>query len=174
MNRKGQSAFPILTFVGIVLLLLFLAPFMFKLVNTPLEKFQTAIGNQSIEAGQAVNSVRGSFLNFWDTLIIIAFTISLILLLVSAFLIDVHPIFTLLYVLLCFFIFIFAPMVLDTIDVIYDGISADQALMTSSEISTYLPLTNFIRVNFAAIILGIMVLSGIVMYAKFKFRAGGV
>ena len=168
MNKRGQvSQFPILTAVGIILLLLFLAPFMLKIVNDPLDKFQDAITNQSTDAGEAVGTVKDTFLNFWDTLIIIAFTITMVLLLISAFLIDVHPIFSLLYILLCFFTMIFAPMVLDVLDQIYEH------AQFSGLVGSYLPLTSFVRSNFAVIILSIMVLSGIIMYAKFKFRSGG-
>ena len=172
MNSKGQTLFPIMSFVVIVVILVLLAPIMFKLVNTILGTTASTLGNQSAAAGSNVTYVKDTFLSFWDTLIILAFTLSLILLLISAFLIDVHPAFSIIYLLLCFFIILFAPAVFDVVDEVYDT-THENPLVTNSELANYLPLTNFVRNNFASIIIGTMVLSGIITYSKFKFGGGG-
>ena len=62
---------------------------------------------------------------------------------------------------------VFAPDMISIVDKIYDS---PQFLLET----TQLPYTDFIRNNFATIILGIMILSGVVIYGKLKYFRGGV
>jgi len=165
--KKGQLDFPVLTFIVVVVLLVILAPIMLKIVNEVLTPFQARVGNMTAVAGTNVATVYSGFVNFWDWIIIIAFVLQVILLFISSFFIDTHPVFVALYILMCFLMMIFAPSMIDIVDKIYDS----SQFLTET---TQLPFTDFIRSNFAIIILGIMVLSGVVIYGKLKFFRGGV
>ena len=46
--------------------------------------------------------------------------------------------------------------------------------ITASDVTVYLSMTNFIRLHFTAILVGVMMLTGIIMYGKvFIFPSGG-
>ena len=167
INKKAQiGGVPILTLAMVILALLFLAPFIIKLVKTPMDQFSTAITNQSAEAGASVDSITGTFYNMWDMVIIFAFLINVIVLLITSFLIDVHPAFLMLYIIVCAFTMIFAPTMLESLNTIWTN---PQFLVGDNNVIQYLPLTQFILNNFGILLLSIMVLSGIIMYSKFKF-----
>lgn len=165
-NKKGQFDFPIITFVIIVIGLIFLAPIILKVVNSSLTPFETALSNTpgGNESGAVSNvqSVHGTFVSFWDGVLVIAFLIAVILLFVSAFLIDTHPVFIILYVLMLFFTLVFAPSILTAINKIYESGSFAQ------EVSA-LAFMDFLRLNFGLIITVIGVLTMIIIYAKVKF-----
>ena len=161
MNKKAQFEHPIAIFFFLVIGLLVFAPIMLKIMNSVLTPFASGVGNISSTAGSTVTGIKTTFVSFWDFVIMSAFLINVILLFVSAFMVDTHPIFLVLYILFGFLIFIFAPMLLDSVDKIYD--SAD----FTSEVSD-IPMVDFIRNNFTMIVLGIYFISGIIIYAKIR------
>lgn len=165
-NKKGQFDFPLITFAIIVIGLIFLAPIILKFVNSTLTPFESALGtvpggNES-GAVASVQHVHGTFTNFWDGVLIIAFLIALILLFVSAFLIDTNVVFVILYILALFFTVVFAPNILEAVNKIYDS-------ATFAGEVTYLPFMDFLRLNFGLIITVIGILTMIIIYAKVRF-----
>lgn len=160
-SKKAQIEVPIITFIIVVAGLIIIAPIILKIVKSTLTPFGSAIGNMSSEAGTSVEFVKTTFINFWDWVILIAFTINVILLLISAFLVDVHPIWLILYILFGIFTFSFAPMIKDVLDKIYDS------AIFATEVSS-LPIVDFLRGNFGIIILAIFIVSGVIMYSKFR------
>lgn len=166
MNRKAQ--FGIVAFVGVVLVLLFLAPVLLKVVRAPVVEFSSAINTTSPLASQTVDSIEGTFSNLWDWVLMIGFVINVILLLIASFFIDTHPIFVIFYIMAGFFLLVFAPNVIDAVNAVWD---AGSGTVFTEETGLYLTGTTFILNHFGEIILAIFVLSGIVMYAKFKYFA---
>jgi hypothetical protein len=171
-SKKGQIEFSILVFIAVIVGLLVIAPIMLKIVNTILTPFGSSIGNQSVMAGASVTKIQGSFTDFWDWVIVIAFLVNIILLLVSSFLIDTHPIFMIIFIVFGIFTFIFAPMVLDAVDKIYEQPTFTGAT-DGTDITTQIPMTDFLRTNLNIILLGIYFLCGIIIYSKFKMLGGG-
>lgn len=167
MKKKAQIDYPIIAFIAVVIMLILFAPIMLKIFNEILTPFSAKVGNITAVAGTNVDAVRTGFIAFWDWVIIIAFLIQMMLLFISAFFIDTSPVFTALYVLVCMLLMMFAPSMIDVVDRIYD--SPEFLLET-----TQLPYTDFLRNNFAMIILGTMILSGVVVYGKLKYFRGGV
>jgi len=165
MNNKGQIG--IVSFVGVVIALLFLAPIFLNVVTTTTGEFADAINSTNSDAAETVDGVTDTFTNLWDWVLILVFTLNIILLLVSAFFIDTHPAFLLVFIIIAFFTMAFAPNILDATDKIYN--SAHYA----GDVAAYLPFMDFLRSNFGAIILGLFVLTGIIMYAKFKYFGDG-
>ena len=145
-----------------VIVLLLLSPIMLKIVNEILTPFQAQVGNMSAEAGAGVATIHTSFLNFWDFIIVITFVVITLLLFISAFFIDTNPLFVVLYLILAFILMIFAPDMTRIIDQIYDS---PQFL---TEI-TSIPMSDFLRTHFEIITLGIIILSGVVIYGKLKY-----
>jgi len=167
INKKGQLAVPLITFAVLVIMLLFLAPFMLKIVNSILSPFGTMIGNQSAAAGAGVSSVHGSFVTLWDIVISLAFVAAMLIYLVSAFLVDTHPAFALVFLLAGFFTVIFAPIALDAVDNMWDS---PEFLTESNQLT----ITGFIKDYFGVIIMGVMILGGVILYARIKYGGRGV
>lgn len=161
MNKKGTLDYPIITVIFILIALLFLAPIMLKIVTEVTTPFANSLNNVSAGSGDVVTSISNTFVTFWDKVIMIAFLINLVLLILSAFLIRTHPFFIVLYIALSIFTMIFAPTIIDVVDKLYD--SAQFVGETAS-----LPMLDFLRNYFGIVILGIMIITGIIIYARFK------
>jgi len=166
MNKKAQ--FGIITFVGLMFVLLFLAPFVVKIVRSSVGGFSDAITPINAEAGANVDAIEDTFINMWDWVIFLVFTLNVLLLLISSFFIDTHPAFVIVYILTMFFLMTFAPSILDTLEKVYNEEPMTNAT-TGHDAGRLLPTTEFLINNFGNVVLGIIVLSGIVMYAKFKY-----
>jgi len=164
MKKRAQVG--IISFVGVVIALLFLAPMFLNIVTTTTGEFADAINGTDANAAATVDSITSTYTSLWDWTLILIFALNVILLFISAFFIDTHPAFILVFIMIAFFTMAFAPNILDATDKIYN--SAQYA----GDVAAYLPFMDFIRGNFGAIILGIFVMCGIIMYAKFKYFGG--
>lgn len=168
--KKGQIDHPILLFAVLVIGLMFFGPIMMKAFLSIKEPFSTALSNISqggTEGAAAFNAVMTPLVTFWDKVMISAFFTSVFLLLISAFFIDTHPLFVVVYIFICFMLAIFLPSILTAVDNIYDHAAFLEEV-------TYLPMLDALRTHFATILLGIMILTGIIIYAKIAyFPAGG-
>lgn len=160
LNKKAQG-FGIIAFVGVVVVILILAPILINIVTTTLGEVSDNINNTSPTASNAIDSVETSFTNLWDLVIIMVFLLNIILLFLTAFFIDTHPAFMILYIMFAFFAIVFIPNIMDAVDAIYDQYSAD--------VGAYLPLTEFLVNNFSYVLLAVIALSGIILYAKIKY-----
>jgi len=158
-NKKGQS--DVIYFIVAVVALLILAPIMLKVVNTSLGAFSTALNTTSEVASANVDYVHTTFVNFWDWLIAIAFLVNVVLLFVFSFMVDSHPIFAVFYFISAIIAMMFSHTVVTPISTIF-GMDA-----FSTEVLA-LPITDFIVSNFDLLLLGIIILTGIIMYGKFK------
>lgn len=164
MNKRGQAQ-SIIIFFAVVVGILLTSIIVLRLVNTIITPFSAQIGNVSAPVGEAVDYAHSRFTSVWDWVIVLAILLNTILLFVSAFLVDIHPAFLLIYIIAVFFLIIFGNSLLYALDNIWDKFG------TSTE-TAQTPLTQFIINNFQLFVLGIIVLSGILMYAKFKFFSG--
>lgn len=160
INKKGQATSIIIFVLGIIALII-IAPIMLKIFNSTVPKFSDAVASQSPVANQTGQYIYTKTVSLWDSLILLGFVANVLLLLISSFLVDVHPAFFVVYLISAILTLIFAPDVLESIKVMWDN--PQFATQTAS-----LTMTRFIIDNFGVIILGILILSGIIMYAKFK------
>lgn len=160
-NKKAQAQ-SIIIFFGLVVAILIVSIIVLRLTNAIITPFQAQIGNLSAPAGVAVDQVHDKFTQWWDWFVIGLFFINVIFLLVSAFLIDIHPAFVVVYIVAVIFLFVFGNYALSVLDNIWNsfGTSVEEAQT---------PLQQFLINNFQLILLGIVILSGVVMYAKIKF-----
>lgn len=161
MNKRSQAESIIFFFV-LAVAIFAVGIIVLRMTNAIITPFQAAIGNVSGTAGAAVANVHDKFTNWWDFLIVGVFFFNMILLLVSSFMVDVHPAFVIVYIIAVIFMFLFGNYALYALDSIWEHLG------TSVE-TAQTPLQQFVINNFQIIMLGIVVLSGIVMYAKFKF-----
>jgi hypothetical protein len=164
MNKKGQVTSVIFFFV-LAIAILIVSIVVLRMTNSILTPFQNQIGNMSTQAGTAVAGVHSAMTNWWDIMIIALLGINIVILLVSAFMVDIHPAFLIVYIIAVFFMFIMGNYALSALDGIWGGMA------TATELAQT-PMQQWIINNFNFVMLGIILLSGIVMYAKFKFFAG--
>lgn len=168
MNNKGQLDYPIITFVILIFGLLLFAPVMLKIFTSIQAPMSSSLGN--LTAGGDVaqrnfNSVMSVAINFWDKVIIACFILAILLLLISAFLIDAHPLFIILYIFISFMLILFAPDIIGALDNIYN----------SSAFATEVGMLSFIntlRTHFAEFLVGIMIITGIIIYGKIRLFGG--
>jgi hypothetical protein len=155
---------PIIYFVGIVVGLLIFAPIMLKVFLS----IQTPISNGVVnltggtEAAAGWNAVMTPLTTMWDKVILFAFITTTLLLFVSAFFIDTHPVWIVLYIFSNFILVLFLPGLLGITDTFYESanFATEQGM---------LPFTDSLRTHATAWILGIMVVGGILIYGKFAF-----
>jgi len=162
MNKKAQIENPFLTFIVVVIALIIMGPIMLKVVLTFLPAFSSAVGNQTAQAGTNVTAIQNTFVTFWDWVLISAFLLAIILLFITSFLVDVHPVFLILFILFGMFTFMFIPGIIDILDTIYND--ANFALEVSS-----LAMLDFLRSNLELILLGIYFVCGVIVFAKFRY-----
>jgi len=165
MNNRANV--DIVAFIFIVIGLLILAPIMSKIVNTSLTGFSDGLNDTSTEAAGRVDHVKDTFNNFWDYTIAIAFLINVLMLFVFAFLIESKPIFSLFYMLSMIFLFMFSHYVVVPIQTIL-------GMSTFSDAVATIPIVNFLVLQFDLILLGIVIITGIIMYSQFKASSGGM
>lgn len=167
MNKKGQGLFAgFIVFAAIFIALLVMSPFILKIWNTAIPAFSEAVGEQSPAAEEAIDYVRGITVTWFDSFVLFLFLILLVLLMVSSFLIDVHPFFTVFYIVIGVFFFALAPAVSPVLYKIYE--SPDFATEVSQ-----IPALEFIVGNFWMIMLGIYVFTGLIIFVKVRFFPSG-
>lgn len=165
-NKKGQVDNPIIAFVVIIAALIIFAPIALKVFVNVDTSVGNSLGNlsgqQGVIAQTNFKAVTTPLISFWDKVIVAAFILAVLLLFVSAFLIDAHPFFVVLYIFLDLFLILFIPSITKAIDHIYD--SANFAVEVAK-----LPFLDTLRSNFTGFVIGLMIITGIIIYGKLAF-----
>lgn len=159
MNNKGQ-VLGIIAFFAIVIAVFIVGVVLMYMTNkilTPMYNSMNATSDTRVGAVQ-IKAINDMYNKWWDWAIVFLFIINVMILLISSFMIDIHPAFLILYIFAVAFLFIFGSSVLGAVQEIYTKMDTGNTSMTGWIIN-----------NFMFVMLGIVVLSGIVMYAKFKF-----
>ena len=174
MNNKGQIT-GIIAFAAIVIFLIILAPFIMKIVMTPSQKIISsleAVDTNNV-TGAATSKVVNTFTSAFDWVILAFFVLNVVILLVTAFLVDIHPAFFVIYLIAVFFLIMFAPTFISFGEKLYDS-SQFTTLPNGENLTSYLPITNWIYDNFGLVIIVVIILSGLIMFGKYRFsRTGG-
>lgn len=165
LNKRAQ-ALSIIALFAVIVGIFIVSVVIINITNKVLTPFSDSIENVSTEAASNVDYIQSSFNRWWDWAVILLFFLNVILLFITAFLVDVHPAFLIIYVLALAFLFTFGISVMGAVQDIW-GVTD-----FSSGVAN-MPITNWLMNNFSIVLLGIAVLSGIIMYAKFKFGSGG-
>jgi hypothetical protein len=170
MNNKGQLDYPIITFALVILALIIFAPFALKIFTSIQTPMSNQLGNQTggAQAQANFNAVMNPLVNMWDKIIIIAFVIAIIMLLISSFFIDTHPVFLILYIFISFLLVLFAPSIIQSADAIYTNSNF------TSEVAR-LTFMDTIRTYYVQFLVGVMIITGIVIYGKIAWfgNSGG-
>lgn len=175
MNNRGQIDFPLISFIVIIVTLLVLGPILLKIMNSILTPVQANFGNMTVggakEAAAAVTYIHNTTISFWDWVLLMLFIVQVLLLFISAFMIDVHPVWIVIYIFIAFFTFMMAPGILQTLNVIWTPLGAGGQFGTEAG---QMPIMNFIETYFGVILVGLYMLTGIIMYGKFKLGGSNI
>jgi len=168
-NKKAQ-ALSIVAFFVIMLSVFVLAVLLMSFVNTILEPFRENIAIVSNESADTVEDIQTSFNAVWDWTIALLFLFNLIILLFSAYMVDIHPAFLVFYVISVMMLMMFGSTVVGALDSLYNpsGIFGTGNLTAGGNALQHMPIIGYLLNHFTLVILGIIILSGVVMYAKFK------
>lgn len=160
-SKKAQIGFDI-TAIAIVLIFIFIiAPIALKMTTSVTSKFSSAINPISNKSANTVAAIETKFTSWWDTVIMIAIVGNIILLIISSFLVFVHPAFILVFILMSMLTMIFVPQLLNAPDAVW----SNQGIAT---VTPNLPMTQFVMEHFGAILLAVIILVGIILYTKFQ------
>jgi len=171
-KKKANVEFSPIVLIAVVIGLLIFAPIAMRLIGTVTGTFfyqmNTTAPNAVKQADQAVETVN----NFFDYLILIGMFVNVIMLFISAWYIDTNPAFIVLYIMFAFIFFLFIPNLLDAVDTVWSKMEDSAVNDPWGDTSLNLTFTDFIRRNMMMFSLIIMVLTGILIYAKFKLTQG--
>jgi len=171
MDKKGQVQ-SVLFFIFIVAGLIIITPIILKVGLTILDKTTTQFSDvqPSNQSANLVSSVRNTMANSFDWMVMLMVIADMLVLFVSAFLIDVHPAFVVFYIIGCLVIILTAPYSIVAAEKIY---AMQQFNAGQGNPVQYLPMTQFLMNNFGMFILGVLIVTGILIYAKIKFFSQG-
>ena len=163
-NKKAQGfEMPIVVLIVVLATILVLAPFTLKIINAVVTPLGTNLQDISPLAASSAATVVTQTNNFWDLAVVIAFLVITIVMFISAYMVDMNPIFAVVYAILAFFLFMITPLLQD----LFTGIYTNDALTNQTQA---LPMTNFIQGHFIIITFALFIISGIIMYAKLRGR----
>jgi len=171
-SKKGQVSFAIATFIAFVIGLILVAPIMLRIVGTVTGTFFNTMNESYPAAVMPASDAVDVVYNFFDYLVVIGMVVNLILLFVSSWFIDTHPIFIVMYIMFAFILFLFIPNLMDATDQVWTHMNDASSMDPWEDNTIHLDFTDFIRRNMSLFSLVIIALTGVVIYAKFKIVGG--
>ncbi len=171
-KKKAQVDFGPAVLIAIILGLVIFAPIMIRIIGITTGTFFTQMNETAPNAVAEASSAVDKVYDFFDYLIVIAMFINIIALFISSWFIDTHPVFIVLYIMFAFILFLFLPNLLNAVDGVWTKMEDTASLDTWGDSSLDLTFTDFIRRNMMIFALGIIAITGILVYAKFKLTQG--
>jgi len=169
MNRRGQLG-GIVFFVAMVIVLILIVPIFLKVATSILGTTATQLsqvqGNN--QSSDQVTYVKNQITGTFDWFVMALVFINMLVLFISAFLVDIHPAFLILYIIGAFVLVITMPYALSSAEKVY---SMSTFSSGSDNVIQYIPMTEFLFNNFGVFIVGVIFLTGIIMYAKIRFSS---
>jgi hypothetical protein len=171
MNKRGQ-VISIVAFFVIMLSIFILGTLLMSFVNTILQPVGDTLGTISNQFGSAVHEINNSWNKWFDYAIVVLFFLNVIVLLISSYMVDTSPVFLIVYIISVMLLVIFGGNVVSALSSIWDdngAFGADPiANPTGINSIQYMPITQYLLNHFTLVMLGIIVISGVIMYAKFR------
>ena len=163
MNKKGQLDFPIIGFIVLVIGIFIIGPVLLKVFSSIQGPMSNALGNVTGGGGAVAqknfDTVMVTSNNMMDNVLVFVFVIAVIMLIVSAFLIDTSPFWIILYIFISMMLVILTPNIIEGLDNIWTKAQFAQEVADLS-------FLNFIRMNFMFILVSIILITGVIIYGK--------
>lgn len=169
MTKKGQLG-GVAFFVVFLALVILLAPVILKVAITMMDSVGTKFSaiDSTNKSSDLVTFTKGKLTGTMDWAIMFFVILNILLLIVTAFLIDVHPAFLIIYIIGAFVLVLGAPYTIMASEKVY---AMSQFSVGTENVIQYIPMTEFMLNNFGVVIMGVLVLTGIIMYGKVKLFA---
>lgn len=165
MNKRGQVQ-DVIYFAGLAVATLIVGVVIYFLFSTMLTRTATAISPIDNVSATALTYGNTTLTNFWDIILVIFLFFNVLLLFFSAFLIDIHPAFLVVYIIGAFVLVLLMPTFQTIIGKFYDA-------PTFSASASAMPSSVWFYNNFQVIVLAIIFITAIILFAKWKFGSGG-
>ena len=166
-NKKAQIDIPVVTWIVIIIAICILSPILLHLVNVILVPMGNAVADMSPQANISAQHVVQQTNNFWDFSMVLMFLIITIMLFVSAYFIDVHPLFIVFYIIIAFILFLIITPMSAMLTQFY---SSDGSINPFNTTVQHLPFTSFFASYFWQLCFILYIVSGIIMYGKLRSR----
>ncbi len=165
MNKRGQIG-DIVYYVGYAIAILVIGVVLYYLSSTMLTKTATAIAPLDNVSSQALTWGVTTFDRFWDYVLLAALFFNILILFISAFLIDLHPAFLILYIVGAFVLMLMVPSFTQMLDSFMNPSGAFSSAVV------HLQGSSWFYNNFSFLILGIIFITGVILFAKYKLSGG--
>ena len=159
-NKRGQTIFDTIMLL-IVLFILAAAAIVGAMVFSGVNDEIQADTDISTEAKTAMTTVNDGYSNWFDAAILSALIFFWALLLITSFMIDTHPVFFIVTVVLLLAVFVVSMYIANA----YEELATDEDL---SSFADKFPFTTFIFQNLLKIMIVIGLSTGVALYAKFS------
>lgn len=171
MNKKAQIG-GVAFFIILLAVIILLAPIILKVAITIMDKTSSQLStiDTTNKSSDLINFTKSKLTGTLDWAIMLIVLLDMLILMISAFLIDIHPAFVVIYIIGAIALVLTAPYSIVAAEKVY-GMS--QFSSGSNNVIQYIPMTEFMLNNFGVIIVAILVLTGIILYAKIKFFSQG-
>ena len=159
-NKRGQTIFDTIMLL-IVMFILAAAAIVGSMVFSGVNDEIQADTDISVDAKAAMTTVNDGYSNWFDAAILSALIFFWALLLITSFMIDTHPVFFIVTVVLLLAVFVVSMYIANT----YEELTTDADL---ESFSAQFPFTNFIFQNLLIIMIVMGLSTGVALYAKFS------
>lgn len=160
-GKKGNSALDVAIFVVILIVLFFftlVGKYAFTEINTEVQ----ALDDMSAENKAVVSDLNTRYPDFMDTMILVAAILLWCVVLVSAFMIDSHPVFFIFMALIMVAVFVAAAMLSNSVEEILSG---DTDLLTAYD---SFPITKWIIQHLLELAIVVGSSTSLVLFAKLR------
>lgn len=160
MNRKGNAVLDGITVIIIIFVLaisFIFSSYAFDMVNEDLQ----VDDDISAESKAVAGGLNDKFVPLFNNLFLFAFILFVIFVLVSVFMIDTHPIFFGVSVILLIFVFVVGGLLANA----YNDIASDDTISAYANEFTYI---SWVMGHLLEIIIALSFLISIALFAKFQ------
>lgn len=157
-GSRGQTVLDMM-YVLIILVVLGLAAVFGAKIFGDLNTEIQADDDMDVHAKAAASTVNTNYAGWFDNAFVMVLVLLWVLLLVTSFMINSHPVFFVVTVILLLFVFVVGMVMSNT----YQDVTADDDLSASAAL---FPKINFVMGNFLIILIVMGLTAGLALYAK--------
>lgn len=159
-NKKGNAVLDTITIIVVLVVMgiaLLFGNYVLDEVNTDIQSDE----DMSTEGKVVTGNMLSNYSNLFDNLFLFAFVLFVIFVITSVFVLDTHPIFFAVSVILLIFVFVVAGLLAN----VYNDVAQDDTIATYANEFTYM---TWVMTHLLEVMIGIGFFTAIALFAKFK------
>lgn len=160
MNQRGNVVLDMITIIVVVIVMaisLLYGNYILGTINDDIASDDSF----GIDAKGVTATMDANYSSLFDNIFLFAFSLFVVFVLVSVFLIDTHPVFFVISVILLIFVFIVGGLLANS----YNDIASDDTISSYANNFTFI---NWVMGHLIELIIGIGFMVSIVLFAKFR------